>query len=363
MKKYLSLIVLIISSTPLQNASVKTVLINRPVVTLMTRPTPRGTNYKHSNIQATQLLLGETVTVHREKDGWCEVRVPEQRVMYKGRWGVITGWLPKTTVTPLDETTPFKPNALVIAHSAPLTIIEKRGTSIHKTTQTLILSFCNCVQKESKCDTQWLVRLPDGRHGMITETALADKQIQSLTEEDIAQLRTTLVERGLSFLGDPYVWGGRSAHNPAIPGISGTDCSGLTHLLYRSVGINLPRNAHSQYEKSTKIAHGSHLRPGDLIFVYNEQNSQKQVFFNAIGHVLMYLGNNKLLETEGEASGHCRVVLGTQRFGRPIETIKSGDVVENFRTFARSPLGNKQITISSPFGRCRLVLGTFLQPE
>lgn len=55
--------------------------------------------------------------------------------------------------------------------------------------------------------------------------------------------------------GIPYVYGGIST--------SGADCSGYTSLVFRSLGISLPRTAEAQRQFATPV---SNPQPGDLIF-------------------------------------------------------------------------------------------------
>lgn len=58
-----------------------------------------------------------------------------------------------------------------------------------------------------------------------------------------------------SLSGIPYVYGGIST--------SGADCSGYTSLVFRAVGISLPRTAEAQRQFATRV---SNPQPGDLIF-------------------------------------------------------------------------------------------------
>ncbi len=67
------------------------------------------------------------------------------------------------------------------------------------------------------------------------------------------------VEWALSQIGTPYVWGGEA------PGV-GFDCSGLVQAAYRAAGLSLPRVAQDQYDATPKVAAGSPLLPGDLVF-------------------------------------------------------------------------------------------------
>ncbi|MGH3684371.1 MAG: transglycosylase family protein [Pseudonocardiaceae bacterium] len=76
--------------------------------------------------------------------------------------------------------------------------------------------------------------------------------------------------------GTPYVYGG------SAPG--GFDCSGLVQWAYKQVGIALPRTAAAQSTAGRPVSLDQ-LQPGDLLF-----------FYRPVGHVVMYVGNGKIVE-------------------------------------------------------------------
>jgi cell wall-associated NlpC family hydrolase len=78
----------------------------------------------------------------------------------------------------------------------------------------------------------------------------------------------------LRYLGVPYVWGGASP--------SGFDCSGLVMYVYAQLGISLPHYTVAQWGATSHIPLSQAL-PGDL------------VFFDGLGHVGIYLGNNQFV--------------------------------------------------------------------
>jgi cell wall-associated NlpC family hydrolase len=71
--------------------------------------------------------------------------------------------------------------------------------------------------------------------------------------------------------------------------INGVDCSSLTNLAYRVNWLDIPRDAHDQWNTSTQIAYDT-LEPADLIFVSAEEAHDK------ITHVMMYLTGEEFIE-------------------------------------------------------------------
>jgi hypothetical protein len=90
---------------------------------------------------------------------------------------------------------------------------------------------------------------------------------------------SALVATARRYLGVPYLFGGV---NPAI----GLDCSGLVQLVYRQVGLSLPRTAQQQYDATSRVGRDD-LQPGDLVFFARTYADPH----DWITHVGIYLGD------------------------------------------------------------------------
>jgi hypothetical protein len=78
------------------------------------------------------------------------------------------------------------------------------------------------------------------------------------------------------FLGLPYTWGGRSSF--------GFDCSGFVQMLYKEMGILLPRDSKDQFLACTPK---NKMEVCDLIFWGKSEDE--------IRHVGLYLGNKEFI--------------------------------------------------------------------
>jgi cell wall-associated hydrolases (invasion-associated proteins) len=123
------------------------------------------------------------------------------------------------------------------------------------------------------------------------------------TPNSETELRKEMSNYGLQWLGRPYVFGGTSFD-------TGIDCSAFTQNIYRQFGISLPRTAAEQATVGREIAQ-SELRAGDLLFYWDSGRG-------CIGHVTMYIGNNKVVHASNPRNG----VIVSNAFYRAPTTIR-----------------------------------------
>ncbi len=92
-----------------------------------------------------------------------------------------------------------------------------------------------------------------------------------------------LEEMAFSFLGVPYLWGGKTHF--------GIDCSGYTQVVFKLLGIKLNRDAWQQAEQGKLVDFIQKAKSGDLAFFDNEEGR--------INHVGIMINNNRIVHASG----------------------------------------------------------------
>ncbi|MDT8287708.1 MAG: Sua5/YciO/YrdC/YwlC family protein, partial [Elusimicrobiales bacterium] len=255
-----------------------------PVGTLYSAPAPTPAR-KKKTIES-QLLMNEAVRPLSYARGWTGIEAleqPHKSGRHRGPGGCYAGFIRADSL----RTDPMPPpNYCVRAKSAPAVCA---GETIRLSAGT---RFYAAPAGKGKLRA-WLA---GGRLALVGK---ADCLPFPPPDPGDAPLRRGILAAARQFVGDKYLWGGRSCHGP--------DCSGLVGVACRVRGLDLPRNADDQWRLSPP-ARWRDLRPGDLVF------SSRPGKPRDIDHVMFYSGGGRLLEATGE-SGDVRELPFREKFG------------------------------------------------
>lgn len=99
----------------------------------------------------------------------------------------------------------------------------------------------------------------------------------------------SILTLGMTYMGTPYDFGAALGQTDTF------DCSSFMNYIFGEHSIKLPRNSRQQSQIGTEIGLDQ-VRKGDLLFFTTPKRKDK-TGTERIGHVAVYLGDNKLLHT------------------------------------------------------------------
>lgn len=236
--------------------------VNVPVETMREKPSST------SEI-VSQTFFSEAITVFKEGDskeeaGWAEIETAADH---------YRGWVKKSSLCARAEAFPA-PNQIVVKVDRLTAHVYAVEDTVYGPLLTLPFdSRLQCVEPIQGSNSRWIkVKLLDGSLAYIQRGDVKEEG-QLLSMEEMCAL-------SLRFLGLPYTWGGRSSF--------GYDCSGFVQMLYRQMGVYLPRDAKDQMRwEGFKPVSLDSLLPGDLIFWGLAEDK--------ICHVGLYLKDGKFI--------------------------------------------------------------------
>lgn len=229
------------------------VTINIPVANMYQKPD------ENSSVVSQAIYNSRVEVIDENRNSWILIRTQDD----------YTGWLPEQDVVngiakPSKHIAEVK-NLFANIYAEPDTMKHKPLLMVPFSTQIPITKFS---------DERWIkLRLVDGGSGWI--------QHDDITVDPKPLTMQQMLQLSRKFLGVPYLWGGTSTY--------GVDCSGFVQMLYKQMGVILPRDniPQSNWPGFTRVSK-QNLRPGDVLFFgWNNQ----------ISHEAVYLGHNKFINS------------------------------------------------------------------
>lgn len=228
----------------------------------------------------TQALYGERLLVVGVRTGWLRVVAVGQPTRLDSRG--YPGWVPTrqvTTVSPLSA-------------ASVATVIRPTAWLRNSTGRNIIeVSIATRLPVVARSATTVTVATPTRARLQITSSYVA---VRTPSAAAISRSASNVLATARKFLGLPYLWGGRSGF--------AVDCSGYSQLVYRLVGITLPRDTGDQAAAGRPVSLSA-LRVGDLV-LFRDGTS--------ISHVGLYAGGGLMLHAP-----HTGSTVRTASVGRP----------------------------------------------
>lgn len=217
------------------------------------------------NLLQSQALYGTEVEVLERQGEWYKVIIADQPSSEDGRG--YPGWMIGRQLQESQTEDADGPFAVICRPTAWL-----YGNNGEKEQE---VSFQTRFPFEYQNGNWMTVRTLSGIAYVQREDVLLEND-----EGILSDLGQQIVRAGEQFLGLPYLWAGMSGF--------GYDCSGFVHMMYRSVGLTIPRDSGDQAQEGQCIKRQD-LEPGDLLFFASEEGT------GSVHHVAIYYGDGKMM--------------------------------------------------------------------
>ncbi|MDX9881909.1 MAG: C40 family peptidase [Prolixibacteraceae bacterium] len=206
----------------------------------------------------TQILFGEHFEVFEQMLGWCRVKLA---------YDEYEGWVDLKMITPLPDRIYQKIERMPVAVSTD--IFNLIPVDTEQNVMIVAGSSLPCWRPYKKEFS--LVKEPYKMDG-------------SYTYHLPKYPRKLIVDQALKYFNAPYLWGGRSPF--------GVDCSGFVQVIYKMVGVKLPRDASQQVYFGKALSFVEETLPGDLAFFDDDEGN--------IVHVGIIWARNKIIHASGK---------------------------------------------------------------
>ncbi len=189
-----------------------------------------------------------------------------------------TGWVKPSALAFTDKATWSK----YVAPQNYLTVIASRktipsGKAFFQMGGKVLLRASD-LQK----DGTWAISMPSvDANGTIIEQGFNIPNDNGVVKGVLACSENNLIRQAFRFLGEGYGWGGLEKN---------VDCSAFVQDVYRSVGIELPRDADKQEKSMARSISFKNMNREQRLEILKKSKAGSLIFLP--GHVMMYLGTD-----------------------------------------------------------------------
>ena len=164
------------------------------------------------------------------------------------------------------------------ARNRLLSLVDKTPDLTIREKKKIILFIRNSNQSR-KTEREELISIMHKIINTHDEIIKNQKDYRDISKKSIHEL----ISYAKSFIGIPYLWGGKSS--------LGFDCSGFVQTVFKMTGINMPRDASQQILRENLYdINYCDAKTGDLLFFMED---------NYVNHVAIYLGNQEIIHSSG----------------------------------------------------------------
>lgn len=203
----------------------------------------------------TQLLFGERLKVLKRKSPWVKIKVS-----YDG----YEGWMDEKQFITIDKVYHDK-----LEKELPHIALDVVNSAVSNQRHMPIVAGCDLPEFDGM------------NFRVLKEKFIYNGQaIDAYHHRNIDKL---LEKCALKYLNAPYLWGGRSPF--------GIDCSGFTQVVFKMMGVKLPRDAYQQAELGERVEFAAQAIEGDLAYFDNEEGR--------ITHVGIILSEGRIIHAAG----------------------------------------------------------------
>lgn len=202
-----------------------------------------------------QILFGEMVEILDSRGTWAKIRC---------EWDNYVGWIDSKQIKPI---TPDEYHLYRLNHACSIELFQPaiaKGYYIPITIGSNLPNF-------------------DGLQFNLNGSTFQFSG-QAITPSEIEPSAEMLLKIARRYLYAPYLWGGRSP--------MGIDCSGFTQVVFKLVGISLPRDSSEQVNEGKLIDFIEQSQAGDLAFFENKKGR--------ISHVGILMPDNHIIHASGQ---------------------------------------------------------------